>query len=243
METQTDRVHIKDRAWLGVIGELTLVFFPVLALLKATASWAGDDPMRGFVIAWIANIYMLAMIAIGIKLRKKAWKEIGLTFPPFRWKGVLWTIAWSLPVFVAGVLAWLLAPVLLPGLMEVPATADFSGYDFLRGNPGALLATLAGVYFISSFAEEVIYRGFLISRISELAANTRIKTVIAILISSVFFGCIHFPWGAMGMIQTGFFGLAMGTCYVLLKKRLWVLILAHAYMDTLLLVNLYQAGS
>ncbi len=243
METQMENTQTYKRTGLRVLGELVLVFLPVLGLLKASASWVGEDPMRGFIIAWVANIYMLAMIALGMKLRKKSWKEIGLTFPVFRLKNVLKTLGWSVVVFIVGVLPWLTAPMILSGLIEEQAAADFSGYEFLRGNPLALLLTLLGVYFISSFAEEVIYRGFLINRISELAANTGIKTVIAILVSSVFFGLIHYQWGAMGMIQTGFFGLAMGICYVLLRKKLWVLILAHAYMDTLLLVSLYQAGS
>lgn len=243
METQIKPIRSHDRPRLGGLGELSLVFVPVLVLLIASASWVGDDPMRGFMIAWAANIFMLVAIGAGMRIRKKSWKDIGLTLPKLRRKEALSTIAWSIPVLIAGVLAWIIAPVLLSNILEVPATADFSGYEFLQDNPVALLLTLLGVYFISSFAEEVIYRGFLISRLAELTSGTRYNKVIAVLISSVFFGLIHYQWGAMGMFQTGFFGLAMGTSYVLLRKRLWILILSHAYMDTLLLVNLYLAGS
>ena len=35
----------------------------------------------------------------------------------------------------------------------------------------------------------------------------------------------------------------LGICYIKLKKRLWILILAHAYMDTLLMVQLYLASN
>ena len=47
----------------------------------------------------------------------------------------------------------------------------------------------------------------------------------------------------MGIVQTGFMGLALGICYVKLNKRLWILILAHAYMDTILMGQLYLASN
>ncbi len=223
--------------------ELLLVFLPVIALVRAAGPWVGDDPMRGFGIAWMANGYMLAAIWTGIKLRKRTWAEMGLTFSVGSGKDALRSIGQSLMVLVIGIMAWLAGPMLLPHLVEIQEGADFSKYDYLRDNLGALVLTLAGVYFISSFAEEVIYRGFLITRLAELTGPSKYNRIIAVLLSSAGFGLIHYTWGTMGMIQTGIFGLAMGICYFLLKKRLWALILAHAYMDTLLLVNLYLAGS
>ena len=47
----------------------------------------------------------------------------------------------------------------------------------------------------------------------------------------------------MGVAQTTFMGLALGICYIKLKKRLWILILAHAYMDTILMVQMYLASN
>jgi len=45
------------------------------------------------------------------------------------------------------------------------------------------------------------------------------------------------------MVQTGFMGLALGICYIKLKRRLWILILAHAYMDTILMIQMYMASN
>jgi membrane protease YdiL (CAAX protease family) len=36
-------------------------------------------------------------------------------------------------------------------------------------------------------------------------------------------------------------GMALAIAYVVTRRNLWSLILAHAYMDTLLLVQLYNA--
>jgi len=43
------------------------------------------------------------------------------------------------------------------------------------------------------------------------------------------------------MVQTAFMGLALAIAYLVTKRNLWVLVLAHVYIDTLLLVQLYSA--
>ena len=96
---------------------------------------------------------------------------------------------------------------------------------------------------VSSFGEEVIYRAFLINRISELGLNNKLGRIITITISAVIFGFAHYSWGIVGIVQTTFMGLALAICYLALKKRIWILIIAHAYMDTILMVQLYLSGN
>ncbi len=62
------------------------------------------------------------------------------------------------------------------------------------------------------------------------------------MISSIVFGLIHFDWGLVGMVQTGFMGLALGVSYLAVRRNLWVLILAHGYMDTILILQMYFAA-
>ena len=102
-----------------------------------------------------------------------------------------------------------------------------------------LILSLIGVYIVSSFGEEIVYRAFLINRISELGLNNRTTTIIAILLSAIIFGLAHYSWGLMGIIQTTFMGLVFACSYVFLKKKIWVLFIAHAYMDTFLMVQMY----
>ena len=101
-----------------------------------------------------------------------------------------------------------------------------------------LLFALGAVYVVSSFGEEVVYRGFLIHRVAELGNGGSLAYGIAVAVSAVVFGLVHFSWGIVGIIQTTFMGVALGISY-LVVKRLSVLVLAHCYMDTLLLVQIY----
>jgi membrane protease YdiL (CAAX protease family) len=62
------------------------------------------------------------------------------------------------------------------------------------------------------------------------------------VISAVVFGLAHFSWGIVGVVQSVFMGLALGIAYLVTKRNLVVLVLAHGYIDTLLLVQLYAAA-
>ena len=117
-----------------------------------------------------------------------------------------------------------------------------SGYNYLRGNLPMLILSLVGIYIVSSFGEEVIYRAFLINRIAELGSGSKTAWLLAVVVSSVVFGLVHSEWGLAGMVQTCFMGLALGVSYLVVERNLWVTILAHGYMDTILLLQIYFAA-
>ena len=243
METKMENVQSDHQNWIYCLGEMLLVFLPAFLFIKFTSSWVGEDLIRSYGVVWVANILMLAMIWTSLKLRGQSWKEFGLTFNPVSLKKGLRVFGQSLVVFVFAVSCFILGAIIMANITGIPESADFSRYDFLKDNLGGLLLSLLGVYFISSFAEEVIYRAFLIKRIVEITQSFKYSKIMAVLLSSAFFGLIHYEWGAMGMVQTGFMGLAMGISYFVLNKRLWTLIIAHIYMDTLLFVQIYLASN
>ncbi len=129
----------------------------------------------------------------------------------------------------------------MANIVGIPEGSDMSTYNYLKDNIWMLLLSLTGIYVVSSFGEEVIYRAFLINRISELGLRDKKGKILTVLISAIIFGLAHYSWGLMGIVQTGCMGLVLGTSYVYLKKRIWVLIFAHAYMDTVLMLQLYFA--
>jgi membrane protease YdiL (CAAX protease family) len=186
---------------------------------------------------------MLIIVWTGLKLRGESLKDFGLTFKSISWSAGLKGFLLSLLVFVLALAGFIIGSIVMANITGIPGTADTSSYDYLKDNVGMLLLTLGGVYIVASFGEEVIYRAFLINRISELGHGTKKATIIAVILSSIIFGLVHYDWGPMGIVQTGFMGLVMGIFYIKLKKRLWILILAHAYMDTILMVQVYLASN
>lgn len=225
------------------IGEILFLFILAFAFIQTIGPLVSNNPILKQLIIAPLNILMLIYIWVGLKLRGESWGDFGLDFKSISWKEGFKGVLLSLLVTVLGLAGFIFGGVLMASIIDTPEAANMSGYNYLKDNLGMLLLALVGVYISSSFCEEVIYRAFLINRLSELGQGTKKAIVAAVILSSVIFGLIHFEWGPMGIVQTGFMGLMMGICYIWFKKRLWLLILAHAYMDTILLVQLYLADN
>lgn len=221
------------------IGEIIVLFVLVIPFIGFILPLAGDNLIVKQLMVWVVNILMLIYIWLGARLRGEKWNDFGLDFRSFSWHKAGKVFLLSLLVFILALAGFIMGSIIMANITGIPEGADMGGYDFLKNNIGMLLLTLTGVYIASSFGEEVIYRAYLINRITAIGKGTKRSVIIAVILSSVIFGLIHYDWGPMGMVQTGFMGLVLGICFIKLKKRLWILIIAHAYMDTILMVQLF----
>jgi membrane protease YdiL (CAAX protease family) len=219
--------------------QILLVFLVAFVVIFAGWSLVGDDMFARQFVVWVANVAMLFSIWIGLRVRGQTWEHLGLSFRFGGMRALVRSVVQSIVVLIAGVGAFVVASVLMTRFAAAPASADTSGYAYLQGNLPMLLLALAMVYPVSSFGEEVIYRGFLMTRLAEMGAGTKAAWGTAVVISAIVFGMAHFAWGLVGIVQTTFMGAAFAGLYLWVKRNLWVLILAHAYMDTLLLVQVY----
>lgn len=235
-------IQLKSNA-LFKLGEIILLFILITAFVLLVLPLAGGNLLYKQGIVWTANILMLLYIWAGVRLRGEDCRSLGLGFKRPTGKQALRIFLLSILVFVLAMAGFMIGSIIMVNITGMPQQADMSTYDFLKDNLGLLALTLSGVYIASSFGEEVIYRGFLINRISEIGGNKKVAVIIAVILSAVIFGFVHYEWGPMGVVQTFFMGLVLGICYLKLKKRLWILVLAHAYMDTILMVQLYLGSN
>jgi membrane protease YdiL (CAAX protease family) len=83
-----------------------------------------------------------------------------------------------------------------------------------------LLAVFTGIH------EELLFRGFILTRIWALARSK----VAAVAIGGVLFGLLHAYQGPIGVIQTTAVGLVLGTI-VTLTRSLWPAIIAHVIFN------------
>ncbi|RMG24946.1 MAG: CPBP family intramembrane metalloprotease [Bacteroidetes bacterium] len=221
------------------LGEILLVFLLPLAFIWLLLPLAEENSLKQQAIVWVANLLMLLLIWTGMRLRRESPADFGLHMRSFSFRAGMKTLLLSLLVFVLAMAGFMLGAAIMINFTGMPQTADMSGYDFLRNNFGLFLLSLLGVYLVSSFGEEVIYRAFLINRLTQLGGSSKTAKVVAVMLSAIVFGLVHYSWGPTGIVQTACMGLVLGICYLRLKKRLWILVLAHAYMDTLLFVQMY----
>lgn len=222
------------------IAEIAIVV--IVALLVIGVGWwiVGDGMLARQLVIWVANVMMLVTVWLGLRARNQNWTHFGLAFTRVNRRAVLRAVAQSIVVFLAALFAFVAGAVAMAMIVGRPTPADMSGYEYLQGNLPMLLLALAGVYVVSSFGEEAIYRGFLMTRIAEMGGGGKTAWRVAAIVSALVFGLIHFGWGPAGIVQTTLMGLALAAAYLIVGRNLWVLILAHAYLDTILLVQLYM---
>ena len=224
---------------IGRFIEILVVFLPILIAIQIIQPLTEDQLITKMMIIWVANVAMLVLVWISLKLRNQTWQDFGLKF---QWPGIntsMITLLRSFLVCILAVAAYVLGTMVMANITGMPQQADMSNYSYLQNNLPLLIVSLLGVYIVSSFGEEVIYRAFLMNRISELGFNGKTGKILVVLISSMIFGLVHFQWGITGIVATFFMGLVMGIAYLKYRKNLWILVWAHVYMDTMLLVPLF----
>lgn len=146
--------------------------------------------------------------------------------------------AFGLLVLVVQIIARLfITPALAKALGG--QTLDLSFYDYLYQDLGMTVLTMVGAMFTGGFIEEVLYRGFMIHRLTAVFGGGRWALYAAALLNALPFGLIHYEWGFGGIILTTVMGAVMGLMYLVTKRNLWPLIMAHAIMDAILISTLY----
>ncbi len=151
--------------------EMIIVFGTALLIVQIAEMLPEKNLILRQLVVWIANIVMLLIIWLGLKLRGESFEKYGLRFGKTSPRKIGKAILWSLLVFIIAVAAFMVGSAIMINITGVPPKADMSGYVYLQNNPFMFVLTLIGVYIVSSFGEEVVYRGFLITRISELGIS------------------------------------------------------------------------
>jgi membrane protease YdiL (CAAX protease family) len=231
--------QVLQNSRVAALVEILVVFGAAALVIFLGLPFAGDNLFAKQLIVVLANIVMLFLVWLGLFLRKQKISYLGLSLDYAGWQPVAWGFAKSLVVLVIGMTGFILGSMVMANITGIPQQADVSGYNYMQGNLSMLLVSLAAIYIVSSFGEEVIYRGFLIHRVENLLGNNRKATWAAVVLSSVIFGLAHFGWGLVGVVQTTFMGLGLALSFLLFKRNLWLLVAAHAYMDTALIVPMY----
>jgi len=170
--------------------------------------------------------FLLLVGWISLWVRGIGWRSIGLRFGE-GWKrlamlGVLAGIGfWLFEYFVEN-------PLLHALTGRYPDLSDFAD---LTGNLTLLLIILAANIVLAGFGEEMFWRGYALSRLGE-AMDTRMRWVIALLVSNAAFGLAHLYQGESGTTQAAVQGVLLGILYLRTGRSLVAPIVAHTVANT-----------
>lgn len=220
----------------------TSIFFDILIVLLVSAivylvegliGQVGDDA-RG-----ASAVVAGALAAVCVVLwRGGSIQDLGFRKPD-NW---LLLPVQALAVLAAFVAMQVLVPPLISLVIDVPAP-DMSRYASVNGNLGAAISMALILPLTASIPEEIIYRGFLMGRLSSFFGTDTRGNVMTVVIQALIFGSIHFTWGIGGMIMTFMMGIVWGSAFLLCNRNLWVVILAHSAGHVLFVTQLYLGAS
>ncbi len=165
---------------------------------------------------------------------KSSWREIGIRTPKHWWTIPLWVVLAY--VGVALVVSLGVAP--LARALNWPPV-DLSRFSFVRGNPTGLATMLAVSWSTAAFGEEMLFRGFAMTRIEKILGGGVFAIIVAILLQTALFGLGHLYLGNRGVANAMAVGLVYGIVYYLSGRNMWALMIAHGLTDSISMLALY----
>jgi membrane protease YdiL (CAAX protease family) len=175
---------------------------------------------------------------ISMRLRDGSWFAMGFKRPA-SWRRIL------LIALVAAILRILLGQFLIEPVTDLfwskpspPALAN----EITRNVKIAFVGLLL-VWTFAAFGEEIVYRGYLLTRAADVGKRSELAYWIGILLVSILFGYGHYYKGAAGVIDSGVAGVILGSAYMLAGRNLWASIFAHGFIDTFAVIDAFFGWS
>lgn len=185
---------------------------------------------------FIPTLVVLAMAAVSLAVRRQSPSALGFrrsTRPGGMIAAVFGlTVAWDL--FQIG----LTKPILNRLTGERQDLSQFAG---LQGNLSSLLVLLALSWTLAAVGEEIVYRGYLPRRVSDIFGENTAGPWIGVALSSLLFGLAHTEQGIIGVVLT-FFDALFFSFLRWRFRNLWAAVLAHGFNNTIGLMTFFFVG-
>ena len=204
---------MNDRTYRALPGLL-----PVELALVALIFWADE---QGWI--FLSKTPWLVVIAwASMRLRGIGWRDVGLALPPG------WRRLAAIGV-AAGIAMWLLEFFVTMPLLQrlLGYWPDLHEFDDLVGNATLLAVYLALNWVLAAFGEEMVWRGYALSRIAEFCGGGTRAWVVALVVVNTGFGLAHLYQGPSGVIQATVGGVLLGVLCLATGRNLVAPILAH----------------
>jgi len=216
--TATGEVHVRRAAAVDLA--ILIAFMAALNLITLGIT----EPYAGPITASCT----VALITALMRQRGMRWYNLGMRRPT----RPRWLFAQVPVVLVAWLAASAGAAALVGQYLPRPDTS--ARFGDLTGNLPATLWWIAIGWLIGGFAEEMIFRGFILNRLEALLPRGARGSVMAVFLQAFLFSAVHvYNRGLFGLLVLGAVGAVLGTFYLVFHRNLWPVILAHGLGNTL----------
>jgi membrane protease YdiL (CAAX protease family) len=201
--------------------EIAAVAVTFAALLFG-ARWIGF-PYGGA----IAMIGCVLMVTLFQHFRGETWRDLGFKRPR-----TLSSVALGGLIMIGVIVTALTVNIILEAVLP-----QFFGGSLNRTTPDVSTWTnyiilMVIVWTTAAFGEEMVFRGFFMTRIAEAFGKGVVGWTAALILPAAFFGFAHNYQGLAGMIITGSVGLVFGLWFLIARRNLVPLIIAHGILSS-----------
>jgi membrane protease YdiL (CAAX protease family) len=185
--------------------------------------------ITGFVM--IDPLVGLPLFLVSLWFRRSGFKSVGIFHPE----------SWSRTLIVSiylGTSFYLFSGFFLSPLLR-RLTGDYiisPFFELIDGNPSMLLFILVFTWIFAAFGEEIIFRGYLANRFSDIFGEETFYAKSWWIVGSLLFGLAHLPLGLASFFSAFIAGLFFTGLFQRFKGNLWVPILTHGLYDSLVFI-------
>ena len=169
-----------------------------------------------------------------LRANSESWRALGLKAPERGGRLALSVVALYVLV-VAGTLV-VIEP--LGRAFDWPRL-NLAAYAQLQGNSLQFAKVLAIAWTTAAIGEELLFRGFLLTRIERVFGQGALPTIGAVVLQAAIFGAAHAYLGVRGVATAMLVGVIFGSWFVLRGRNLLPLIIAHGLTDTISVFAIY----
>lgn len=215
--------HLRESRWLIVI-----------EILLVVAVFVADEYQ---LIFFSKTPYLLALGWTSMAIRGIRWKDLGLGLAP-GWPrlvliGVVAGIALQAQEF------FVTQPILVAITGKYPDLTDFLD---LVGNFKLLLILIVLSWLLAGIGEELVWRGYLMNRITDLVGKNSAGWAASLILVNVAFGFAHSYQDVTGIVEATIAGLLLGILYLTTGRSLIVPIIAHGMSNTIDFLIIYSGN-
>ena len=234
MNTGITNIPVNEKPKFGWFFSVDLIIYLAVMFLVREIYF----PDYNFItngLFWSFTTLILATLIM--RFRGITWRDLGLIRPE-NYKQLVYGTAFILVFSIGSIMVFQifkdqLGLEIAPDKSHQQATSKFGD---LAGN-WLLFLMIIPFIWLESMLEELLDRGFLMNWIERIFSCTWFATAIALIAQAMIFGFRHSNDFSSRSITVGLIGFGMGVGYLVFKRNLWPLIIAHCILNTMSMID------
>lgn len=178
----------------------------------------------------IALVVALTIITVFLKKKNSSWKDLGFRKPDSWRLSLLYIVLCVASIGI--IFNYVIAPLFPEGVNDINRGEAISYYEML-------FQVFFIVIWAAAIGEELLMRGYLLNALNDLFGRSVVGTAGAVVLQAAIFAVLHS--GIQGMISAGVIGVILALFYLLAKRNLIVVMVAHAVPDIISVISTYQS--